>query len=343
MAEWKDGLNESWADLLELIDTRVQLLTTSYELHKYFYDGTEILGLIQEKQQELPAELGQDAHTAESFHRMHTAFERDIHLLEGQVQQFREVAARLQTAYAGEKADTIQRQEQEVVRAWKSLLDACSGRRAQLVDTAEKFHFFSMVRDLLFWMESIIRQIETQEKPRDVSSVELLLKYHQGIKSEIETRQKSFAGCFDLGKKLLQRRHQASAEVKEKLLQLTEKRREMMETWDRRWDWLRLLLEVCQFSRDASVAEAWLIAKEPYLASGDYGQTVDSVEKLLKRHNAFEKSTATWEERFAALQRLTTLELLGKRKLQEESMQRKATRTIDPRYDFDPGALEALG
>uniref|UniRef100_A0A674J021 Spectrin beta chain n=1 Tax=Terrapene triunguis TaxID=2587831 RepID=A0A674J021_9SAUR len=307
LAEWKDGLNESWADLLELIDTRMQLLTTSYELHKYFYDGTEILGFIQEKQRELPAELGQDAHTAESFHRMHTAFERDIRLLEGQVQQFREVAARLQTAYAGEKADVIQRQEQEVVRAWKALLDACSGRRAQLVDTAEKFRFFSMVRDLLSWMESITRQIETQEKPRDVSSVELLMKYHQGIKSEIETRQKSFASCVDLGKKLLQRRHQAGAEIKEKLLQLTEKRREMMEMWDRRWDWLRLLLEVCQFSRDASVAEAWLIAKEPYLASGDYGQTMDSVEKLLKRHNAFEKSTTTWEERFAALQKLTTV------------------------------------
>lgn len=34
MAEWKDGINESWADLLELIDTRTQLLTTSYELLK---------------------------------------------------------------------------------------------------------------------------------------------------------------------------------------------------------------------------------------------------------------------------------------------------------------------
>lgn len=34
MAEWKDGINESWADLLELIDTRTQLLATSYELLK---------------------------------------------------------------------------------------------------------------------------------------------------------------------------------------------------------------------------------------------------------------------------------------------------------------------
>lgn len=67
------------------------------------------------------------------------------------------------------------------------------------------------------------------------------------------------------------------------------------------------VLEVCQFSRDASVAEAWLIAQEPYLASRDFGHTVDSVEKLIKRHEAFEKSTASWAERFAALEKPTTV------------------------------------
>ena len=35
LAEWKDAINESWADLLELIDTRNQLLTASYDLLKY--------------------------------------------------------------------------------------------------------------------------------------------------------------------------------------------------------------------------------------------------------------------------------------------------------------------
>lgn len=34
LAEWKDSVNESWADLLELIDTRAQLLTSSYDLLK---------------------------------------------------------------------------------------------------------------------------------------------------------------------------------------------------------------------------------------------------------------------------------------------------------------------
>uniref|UniRef100_A0A8C2UX42 Spectrin beta chain n=1 Tax=Chinchilla lanigera TaxID=34839 RepID=A0A8C2UX42_CHILA len=317
IAEWKDGLNDMWADLLELIDTRMQLLAASYDLHRYFYTGAEILGLIHEKHRELPEDVGLDASTAESFHRVHTAFERELHLLGVQVQQFQDVATRLQTAYAGEKADAIQSKEQEVSAAWQALLDACAGRRTQLVDTADKFRFFSMVRDLLSWMESIIRQIETQEKPRDVSSVELLLKYHQGIKAEINTRAKNFNTCLELGESLLQRQHQASEEIREKLQQMMAKRLEMDKKWEDRDDRLRMLLEVCQFSRDASVAEAWLIAQEPYLASRDYGHTVDSVEKLIRRHEAFEKSTATWAERFAALEKPTTLELKEQRQSPE--------------------------
>uniref|UniRef100_A0A8C6XTQ7 Spectrin beta chain n=1 Tax=Naja naja TaxID=35670 RepID=A0A8C6XTQ7_NAJNA len=302
IAEWRDGLNESWADLLELIDTRMQLLTASYDLYKFFYDGSEIQVLIEEKHRELPEELGQDVNTAESFHRMHKTFERDIHLLGVQVQNFQKVAARLLAAYAGEKAMAIQNQEQRVVTAWKALLDACEGRRAQLVDTAEKFRFFSMVRDLMSWMESVIRQIDTQEKPRDVSSVELLMKYHQDIKSEIATRDKSFTVCIDLG----QRKLNDAAEVSV-----------LHSRFYKRFKHL-FLLEVCQFSRDASVAEAWLIAQEPYLFSGDYGQTVEGVEKLLKRHEAFEKSTATWEERFAALERLTTVSCPCEEQAQED-------------------------
>uniref|UniRef100_A0A8C2F9L5 Spectrin beta chain n=1 Tax=Cyprinus carpio TaxID=7962 RepID=A0A8C2F9L5_CYPCA len=306
LAEWKDGINESWADLLELVDTRAQHLKASYDLLKYFDDGKELVAHIEEKKNELPDDLGEDFSKAESFHRMHAAFERAISSLGKQVKQFQETATRLYAQYAGDQATAIQVTEKEVVEAWNGLLAACAGRRKQLEETADKFRFFTMVRDLLAWMESIIQQIETQEKPRDVSSVELLMKYHQGIRAEIETRGPKFNQCVELGRALLKRKHKDSEEINEKLMQLVEKRKEMMLKWDERWDWLRLLLEVCQFARDASVAEAWLIAQEPYVASRDLGETVDEVEKLLKRHEAFEKSTATWEERFSALERLTT-------------------------------------
>lgn len=41
---------------------------------------------IHEKQKELPEDVGEDFSKAESFHRMHAAFERDITALGKQVQ-----------------------------------------------------------------------------------------------------------------------------------------------------------------------------------------------------------------------------------------------------------------
>nr|XP_058934911.1 spectrin beta chain, non-erythrocytic 1 isoform X3 [Kogia breviceps] len=330
IAEWKDGLNEAWADLLELIDTRTQILAASYELHKFYHDAKEIFGRIQDKHKKLPEELGRDQNTVETLQRMHTTFEHDIQALGTQVRQLQEDAARLQAAYAGDKAEDIQKRENEVLEAWKALLDACEGRRVRLVDTGDKFRFFSMVRDLMLWMEDVIRQIEAQEKPRDVSSVELLMNNHQGIKAEIDARNDSFTTCIELGKSLLARKHYASEEIKEKLLQLTEKRKEMIDKWEDRWEWLRLILEVHQFSRDASVAEAWLLGQEPYLSSREIGQSVDEVEKLIKRHEAFEKSAATWDERFSALERLTTLELLEVRRQQEEEERKRRPPSPEP-------------
>lgn len=74
-----------------------------------------------------------------------------------------------------------------------------------------------------------------------------------------------------------------------------------------RWENLQLILEVYQFARDAAVAEAWLIAQEPYLMSSELGHSIDDVENLIKKHEAFEKSAAAQEERFGALERLTTV------------------------------------
>ena len=67
-----------------------------------------------------------------------------------------------------------------------------------------------------------------------------------------------------------------------------------------------------QFARDAAVAECWLVAQEPYLINQDLGNNLDEVENLIKKHEAFEKSAQAQEERFLALERLTTVSLLNR-------------------------------
>ena len=76
---------------------------------------------------------------------------------------------KLQAAYAGEKAMEITNREREVVRAWMELQALGDSRKRKLNDTGDLFKFFAMVRNLMLWMDDLMRQMSTSEKPRDVS------------------------------------------------------------------------------------------------------------------------------------------------------------------------------
>lgn len=83
-----------------------------------------------------------------------------------QVRQLQESAVQLRTVYAGEKAEAIACREHEVMQYWKELLTSCEECRVQITTETDKLKFFGMVRDQLMWMDSIICQIATGEKPR---------------------------------------------------------------------------------------------------------------------------------------------------------------------------------
>ncbi|KAA3676090.1 spectrin beta [Paragonimus westermani] len=324
IAGWKDRVNEAWADLLELIDTRIQLLKTAWDLHKFLSDCQDVLDRIAEKASSIPEEVGRDAKAVATLQRKHGTFEYDLSRLGAQVEGLIEAANTLLPSYAADKERLICDRRDEVIHAWRQLQCSTEQRKVHLLDAADVHRFFAMVRELRMWMEVMRTEMATKEKPRDVSGVELLMNNHRSLKAEIDAREENFSICLSLGRTLLNRRHPREEDVREKCIQLVTERIQLTDQWTERWETLQLLLEVYQFARDAEVADAWLMAQEPYLASKDLGETLDETLALLKKHLAFERAVATQEERFVALQRLTTLELKARERTPETEAARRA-------------------
>uniref|UniRef100_A0A8C5KXA3 Spectrin beta chain n=1 Tax=Jaculus jaculus TaxID=51337 RepID=A0A8C5KXA3_JACJA len=338
MAEWKDGLNEAWAELLELMGTRAQLLAASRELHKFFSDARDLQGQIEEKRRRLPrlAAPPEPRPSASSMQRTLKAFEHDLQLLVSQVRQLQEGAAQLRTVYAGEHADAIASREQEVLQGWKELLAACEDARVHVSSTADALRFHGQARDLLAWMDGVAGQIGAADKPRDVSSVEVLMNYHQGLKTELEARMPELTACQELGRSLLLNKSAMADEIQAQLGKLGTRKEEVSDKWDRHWEWLQQMLEVHQFAQEAVVADAWLTAQEPLLQSRELGSSVDEVEQLIRRHEAFRKAAAAWEERFSSLRRLTTIE-----KLKAEQSKQPPTPLLGRKFFGDPTEVAA--
>ncbi|CAJ0961934.1 unnamed protein product, partial [Mesorhabditis belari] len=342
IALWKDSLNEAWENLLELMDTRAQILEASKALHKFFHDCRDCLSRILEKTHALPEDLGRDSSSVGALSRKHYNYLKDIDAIGEQVAQIERDAGELRDAYAGEKAIEIATKEGEVVKAWRHLRGLCDARSSRLNDTSDLFKFMNMVRDLLLWMDEVKREMTMHDRPKDVSGVELLMNNHQSLKAEIDAREDSFSACISLGRDLLARKHYASSEIEKKLVKLTTERAEMMRRWEDRWEYLQLILEVYQFARDAAVAEAWLNAQEPYLISQEFGRNLEETIKLIKKHEAFEKSSQAQDDRFLALEKLTTFELKEMQRRDDETHKhRQPAHSRQPVHDPQPGRSQS--
>merc|ERR1711971_831845 len=248
------------------------------------------------------------------------------------------------------EADKFDRDLGLLTEKWERLSEMLEARKQKLLINERVQQFLFDANEAESWMSEQELYMMVEDRGKDEFSAQNLMKKHGTLESTVDDyaetirqlgetarqliadehpkKEDNFGDLYSLGKELLSMSHYASNEIKEKLRELTDKRNGMIHRWEERWEHLQLILEVYQFARDAAVAEAWLIAQDPYLKSDEFGQSIDEVENLIKKHEAFEKAAAAQEERFAALERLTTFELKDMKRRQEEE-QRAHADTIE--------------
>ncbi|KAG8447987.1 hypothetical protein GDO86_015185 [Hymenochirus boettgeri] len=295
-------LNERWRSLQQLAEERSQLLGSAHEVQRFHRDADETKEWIEEKNQALNTDnYGHDLASVQALQRKHEGFDRDLAALGDKVNSLGEMAERLIQSHP-ESADDIQEKCTELNHAWSSLRKRADQRKEKLGDSHDLQRFLSDFRDLMSWINGIRGLVSSDELARDVTGAEALLERHQEHRTEIDARAGTFQAFEQFGQQLLARGHYASPEIKEKLDILEQERASLEKAWVQRRMMLDQCLELQLFNRDCEQAENWMAAREAFLNSEDKGDSLDSVEALIKKHEDFDKAINVQEEKIAALQ-----------------------------------------
>uniref|UniRef100_A0A8D2Q8R0 Spectrin alpha chain, non-erythrocytic 1 n=1 Tax=Varanus komodoensis TaxID=61221 RepID=A0A8D2Q8R0_VARKO len=293
-------LNERWRSLQQLAEERSQLLGSAHEVQRFHRDADETKEWIEEKNQALNTDnYGHDLASVQALQRKHEGFERDLAALGDKVNSLGETAERLIQSHP-ESSDDLQEKCTELNQAWSSL-----GKRANQPEDAKPLFLippFRLPRDLMSWINGIRGLVSSDELAKDVTGAEALLERHQEHRTEIDARVGTFQAFEQFGQQLLARGHYASPEIKEKLDILDQERADLEKAWAQRRMRLDQCLELQLFHRDCEQAENWMAAREAFLNTEDKGDSLDSVEALIKKHEDFDKAINVQEEKIAALQ-----------------------------------------
>ena len=320
----KEELNESWQRLKQLAILRQEKLFGAHEIQRFNRDADETMAWIGEKDAVLSSDdFGRDLASVQLLQRTHENIERDLAALEDKVATLSTEADRLAGTHQAEHSQQIQAKRAEILQSWESLTGKAKERRLKLDESYYLHRFLADYRDLVSWMNNMRAIISADELAKDVAGAEALLERHQEHKGEIDARADSFEATGLAGSKLLERQHYAASEVAIKLESLQADKASLLELWEKR----RILYEQCMdlqlFYRDTEQADAWMAKQEAFLANEDLGDSLDSVEALIKKHEDFEKSLAAQEEKIKALDEFASKLIEGEHYAAEEVAQRR--------------------
>ena len=302
----QDQLNEGWERLKSLALKRQERLFGAHEIQNFNRDADETIVWIAEKDTTLSTDdYGRDLANVQALQRKHDTVERDLAALEEKVKTLANEAERLKETHP-DQAEDIEKKQADIENNWRMLKSKSEERRARLDDSYNLHRFLADYRDLISWIHDMKTIISADELAKDVTGAEALLERHQEHKGEIDAREDSFRLTAEAGNHLLESDHFATDEVKEKLITLANEKTSLLDLWEQR----RILYEQCMdlrlFYRDTEQADAWIAKQEAFLANEDLGDSLDSVEALVKKHEDFEKSLAAQEEKIKALDEFAT-------------------------------------
>ncbi|XP_049820921.1 spectrin alpha chain isoform X3 [Aethina tumida] len=320
----KEELNNAWSRLKQMTLLRQDKLYGAHEIQRFNRDADETVTWISEKDVVLSSDdYGRDLASVQALQRKHEGVERDLAALEDKVLNLGKEADRLSGVHADHQ-DQIQAKREEIEGYWRSLTGKAKERKDKLEESYALHRFLADFRDLVSWINDMKAIISADELAKDVAGAESLLERHQEHRGEIDAREDSFNSTIEAGKQLLEKGHYASDEIKEKLSTLASDKSSLSALWEER----RVLYEQCMdlqlFYRDTEQADTWMTKQEAFLANEDLGDSLDSVEALIKKHEDFEKSLVAQEEKVKLLDEFATKLIDGEHYAADDVAQRRA-------------------
>ncbi|XP_046383507.1 spectrin alpha chain [Ischnura elegans] len=320
----KEELNAAWQQLKQLAVMRQERLFGAHEIQRFNRDADETVAWISEKDVAvLSDDYGRDLASVQTLQRKHEGVERDLAALQDKVDALQREAQRLCGTHSSH-APQIENKQREIITYWNSLTAKAKERRQKLNESYYLHRFLADFRDLVSWINDTKAIISADELAKDVAGAEALLERHQEHKGEIDAREDSFSSTLSAGRALVEQGHYASQDVQEKLAVLASEKTALLSLWEER----RILYEQCMdlqlFYRDTEQADTWMAKQEAFLSNEDLGDSLDSVEALIKKHEDFEKSLAAQEEKIKALDEFATKLIEGQHYAADDVAQRRA-------------------
>ncbi|KAF7704200.1 hypothetical protein HF521_021272 [Silurus meridionalis] len=277
-----------WEELQMAMKTREENLQSAHEVHQFDHDLDELKSWISEKEIMLDSENREiDLFSVQAFIRQHEGLERDLAVIEEDLQRKKEEGRAL-VRRCPQLRESLSERMQEVEENWDSLLekaDKCKHRLQQVVAVQR---YLNDWRELMAWLRESLSLVTGEELRGEVKDLAQLIKRHEEYHTQIERQLDKSEMVKIKGRQLIHEGNLMSEELEDRLAELQDMEALVLQGWAERRDLYQQELELQQLQTELEQAEHWLNTYENVLTAQDYGDSVSDVLELMKKQEDLE-------------------------------------------------------
>ncbi|KAL0275436.1 UNVERIFIED_CONTAM: hypothetical protein PYX00_003283 [Menopon gallinae] len=286
----RDKLSSKWQALQGALGSYRERLSGALEVHGFNRDLDDTTSRVAEKAVAMSSnDTGRDLPAVEQLKRRQETLERDMTAIEGKIKEHNGTAHVLIKRYP-EMSQSISDKLYTLQDQWKRLQDLTARRRDALQVAYTRHKFLSDLKEVENWIGDAISRMKNKELPTTIPEAEAAIHLHEERKAEIDGRQKKLKDLKDFGSKLIS---DGDDDLKVNLERIEQLGKELDDACEQRRKTLQQAQQLALFREQADQAEMWLSNKEAFLNNDDLGDyKLSSVEALIQKHEAFEKTIA---------------------------------------------------
>ncbi|KAI6189412.1 Karst [Aphelenchoides bicaudatus] len=294
-------MNDAWSHLQGRIEHYREVLQSALEVHRFNGDVDETNSRIHEKLNVLQnQDNGKDLREVEDLLRKQDKIERDMSAIHNKLNEHDE-AAKLLLAKDPPLGDTIINSLKALETSWHNLAEAAHGRRLKLQQSYNLHRYFDSVKKMEQWAQQIRTKMRSYVHPKTVEDARQLLSAHTERQVEIESRQTELAALREFGQQVTSEQPEHRAEIQRAHRRLQNIEHQIRQTWEQENTTLQKMLELQTLHAQILQTESWLSSKEAFVNEYDLGESVDTVDMLIRKHLNFEKILNAQSDKIEAL------------------------------------------
>ena len=326
-------LNEMWKDLNALAQVRKKTLEGAIEVHAFDKDCDDLITWVGEKERYLTQEdIGLDLASVYTLAKQQESLENELTALSEELERLNMEAKRLSEQYP-ETKEHIESVLEDATQTYDELLKQSTNRKLKINQSKSMFIFANEFSELSEWLRDMSTKITSSDlssnssaNNSEVNAAESLLKRHREYKIEIDSLQpkvQKFLQKSDDLKKQFEQNQSVQNEIKSKTDTIRSLNRNLFDTWQSRQELYEQNLEYNKLLKEVKILDSWLSSKDSFVNTDVLGDSVSSVEKLLKQHDDFNNMLLAMEQRFDNLKKENKLEKILREIKQKELAQKQ--------------------